>query len=409
MKKLLPLGALLIISFIAGIYSPKLFQANTTAENTSRHQTYTCPMHPHIHNEHKGSCPICGMDLVLDKTSQKTSKGEVSISPLMQNNLAIKTATVKRRTIFRPIHSYGYIKQLEQLGTKKITAPVDAKVISIAPDKNNNEFKKGEALISLQSKTWLAMQTQFLNALQQNNLKDIRQLTRLLKQSGMSLADIQKLKDNKKKTDKIIIRAQKDGQRIAVNVKNNQRVKRGELLLEMAPLYPIITYAEMFEGQWQWLKPGQPALMHMRSVPDVEWKGVVQNVDDIVSSRSRTLKSRIGFKLQPGIQLHSGMQTSITILSNPRENVLSVPYDAVIRTGIENRVIVLDDEGHFYPQRVIIGLTDDNYVEIKSGLEENQKIVASGQFLLDSESNLLSELNRMGEQAQNAVDSKANK
>ncbi len=407
MKKILPLILLLIVGFMAGIYLPGILQNDSPAENNAseQSQTYTCPMHPHIHSDHKGSCPVCGMDLVIAKASKETApKGEVSISPIMQNNLGIKTAIVKRRTIYRPIHSYGYIKQLEQLGTQKITAPVDATVIKIGPEKNNAEIKKGEALLVLHSSTWLAMQEQFLKALQQGNLKEIRQLTGLLKQSGMNLAEIQTLKTTKKKIPNIIIRAQKNGQLISLNVKKQQQVKRGDLLLEIAPLYPIITYAEMFEGQWQWLKPGQPALMHMRSVPDVEWTGVVQSVDDIVSSRSRTLKSRIGFKLQPGIELHSGMQTSITVLSNPHKNVLTVPYDAVIRTGIENRVIVLDDEGHFHPQRVIIGLTDDEYVEIKSGLKEGQKVVASGQFLLDSESNLLSELERMKSRTDDTAD-----
>ncbi len=399
MKNLLPVSLLVLAGFIAGMYIPAYFQTENlqdTKPATGQTLSYTCSMHPSIHAEHKGSCPICGMDLVAAKIPQQpSSHQQISISHVMQNNLGIKTARVTRRTIYRPIHSYGYIKQLEQLGTQKVTAPVDAKVIKVLSPDVNADVKKGEQLLLLSSATWLTMQEQLLNAIQQGNLNEIRQLSSLLKQSGMSLAEIQKLKVNKKTIEHIIIRAQKNGQLSKLNVKNNQSVKRGEVLLEIAPLYPIITYAEMFEGQWQWLKPGQPALMHMRSVPGVEWTGVVQSVDDIVASRSRTLKSRIGFKLQPGIELRSGMQTSITILSDPQKNVLSVPYDSVIRTGIENRVIVLDDNGHFFPQKVTIGLSDNTYVEIKSGLKENQKVVASGQFLLDSESNLLNELSRM--------------
>jgi len=400
MKKIIAITTLLSIGFLAGIYLPTNFKNISEYQLTKAPrkgiQHYTCSMHPQIHLTHNGDCPICGMPLINDKKTTPTNYKGVRINPIMQNNLAIKTTQVKRRTIFRPIRSYGYIKQLESLDTQKITAPLDAVVSAININPSDNEIKKDQQLLVLSSDIWINIQKQLLNTLKAKNINDIRQASQLLQQSGMSLADIQRLKVNKKIIPDIIISAQKAGQLLALHVKKGQRIKRSQALLEIAPLYPIITYAEMFEGQWQWLKSGQAARMQIRSIPDIEWEGVVQNVDDIVSSRSRTLKSRIGFKLQKGIQLRSGMQTSVTILSNPHKNVLSVPYDVVIRNGIKNHVIVLDKEGYFYPQRVKIGLSDDHYVEIMSGLKEGQRVVSSGQFLLDSESNLLSEFNRMG-------------
>ena len=396
MKNGFTIFLLLTFGFIAGIYIPPYFQKNHQNISTTQIQEaldYTCSMHPHIHKSEEGDCPICGMSLVLNKKQVSNYQG-VSISPIMQNNLGIKTTKVKRRTIYKPIRSYGYIKQLENINIKKITSPLDAVVTSINTQAQK-EVKKGQSLLILSSTTWRNTQQQLLNALKQQDINEIRSISQLLQQIGMSLADIQRLKTNKKVIPNINIRAEKDGQVTALHIKEGQHVKRSQALLEIAPLYPIITYAEMFEGQWQWLKPGQAARMQIRSIPDVEWHGQVLDVDDIVASRSRTLKSRIGFKLEPGIQLRSGMQTAVTILSNPRENVLSVPYDVVIRNGIYNHVIVLNDDGFFMPQRVKVGLSDDHYVEIVSGLEENQRVVASGQFLLDSESNLLGELNRM--------------
>lgn len=389
--------AIAALGFYAGIYFAPVFNSSAISEQTSE-QVYTCPMHAHINEKHSGSCPICGMDLVIKQIastdSQEKYKG-VAIDPTIKNNLGIKTAQVKRSTLYRPIHTYGYINKVDTVTSQIISAATDAVVVKLSEKKVGDEVAANEFLIELKSAAWKQMQEDLLSAINKNDMGKIRVANDTLMEKGFDFADIQRLKSAKNPTDKIIINASKNGIITQLNINNKQQVSAGEALLILDPKYPITTFGEVFEGQWKWLKVGQKATMNIRSVPGIEWEGIVQTVDDLVSSRSRTLKIQVAFKAAGDDELKPGMQSNITVLASPHENVLNVPYDAVIRTGIESRVIVVLDDGRFRPVVVKTGISNEKSVEIISGLNETDRIVVSGQFLLDSESNLFSELSRM--------------
>ena len=407
LKNLLVVLVFSLVAFYLG-YSLKPAPSEdggNTPEVVAAQSYYTCPMHPHIHEAQGGSCPICGMDLVEQKLEgAKQSDADekaatIHIDPAVINNFSIKTAEVKRGTLYRELLTYGYVNKIESSASSPVRAPVAGRVNYLTDKKAGDEIAEDELLLKLESDSWRQLQQDYLDALDNKDPRRLRQINQQLSQAGFDLAAIQKLKASGKPQSVYEIHAQKRGVLSDIRVAEGDEVSQGALLLSLAPVYPITGYAEVFEGQWRWLQPGQKASMVIRSVPNITWQGEVLEVDDMLMNRSRTLKTRLGFREQPGVLLKPGMQANFTIYAAPKKAVLYVPSDAVIRTGAQARVILALPDGRFRVQPVRIGMEDGRHIEILEGpddaLREGMKVVSSGQFLLDSESQLRAEMQRM--------------
>jgi Cu(I)/Ag(I) efflux system membrane fusion protein len=120
----------------------------------------------------------------------------------------------------------------------------------------------------------------------------------------------------------------------------------------------------------------------------------VVDVEPPVGYTTRSLEVRLKFKTDhPG--LSQSMFAHVRIIGQSRDNILMVPRDTVIRTGDGDRVVLIKDDGLFQPVTVVVGEETSDKIEIISGLKKNDTVVSSGQFLIDSESNLQSALKRM--------------
>ena len=129
-------------------------------------------------------------------------------------------------------------------------------------------------------------------------------------------------------------------------------------------------------------------------MPGVEFEGQVDRTDREINFSTRTLPVYVSFSTADP-RISYGMLVEVTIHTADRENVLQIPRDALIRTGEGSRVIVAQGGGRFQPVAVVSGLESGDVVEVISGLEEGQEVVVSGQFLIDSESSLSADLERM--------------
>jgi Cu(I)/Ag(I) efflux system membrane fusion protein/cobalt-zinc-cadmium efflux system membrane fusion protein len=119
-----------------------------------------------------------------------------------------------------------------------------------------------------------------------------------------------------------------------------------------------------------------------------QYSGKVSYIYPTLNERSRTLTVRLEF-VNPGLQLKPGMFATVWIETRQRSGVLTVPTEAIIHSGERNIVFVTGRVGRYTPRQVVTGLSGDGHVtEVKSGLKEGEAVVVSGQFLLDSESQL---------------------
>jgi Cu(I)/Ag(I) efflux system membrane fusion protein len=178
-------------------------------------------------------------------------------------------------------------------------------------------------------------------------------------------------------------------------------VKPATEVMTLADLGSVWVLAEVFERQAAWVATGQPASVHLSFAPGRKWQGQVEYVYPTLDPKTRTLKVRMRFD-NPGETLKPNMYGDVTILAAEKSGVLKIPREALIRTGQEERVILAVGEGSFRPRKVLTGIESGDQVEIVAGLQAGDRVVTSGQFLIDSEASLKASLMRMSDAPEEA-------
>jgi Cu(I)/Ag(I) efflux system membrane fusion protein len=171
-------------------------------------------------------------------------------------------------------------------------------------------------------------------------------------------------------------------------------VSAGQTAYTLTNLSTVWVNAQVPEAQAQWAAPGTQAEIRFASLPGKTYKGKVEYLFPEVTVASRTLSARIPLA-NAGGQLRPNMYAEVTLMGGQGKNVPLVPREAVIETGTRKLVIVADGHGKFRPQNVVTGTEAEGKVEVLEGLSAGQEVIASGQFLIDSEANLKSALDRM--------------
>jgi Cu(I)/Ag(I) efflux system membrane fusion protein len=165
--------------------------------------------------------------------------------------------------------------------------------------------------------------------------------------------------------------------------------------MSIADLDRVWILVEVFERQSAWVKPGQKADVELDYLPGERLTGTVDYVYPELDPKTRTLKVRLRFE-NVSESLRPNMFARVTIYGTATPPVVHVPLEALIRGGAVNRVVLALDDGRFKPQPVEVGIEAGDRIEIRSGIAAGDRVVTSGQFLIDSESNLGTALARLG-------------
>jgi Cu(I)/Ag(I) efflux system membrane fusion protein len=164
--------------------------------------------------------------------------------------------------------------------------------------------------------------------------------------------------------------------------------------MRLADLSTVWILAEVFENQADWVALGQSVDVSLSYLPGKQWEGKVEYIYPSLDPKTRTLKVRLQFD-NPNEELKPNMFAHVSIYGGAKKEVLLLSREALIRTGQEQRVILDLGGGRFAPRKVVAGIESGEWVEILQGLKEGDKVVASGQFLIDSEASLKASLMRM--------------
>ena len=160
-------------------------------------------------------------------------------------------------------------------------------------------------------------------------------------------------------------------------------------------------YAQIYEYELPYIRVGEKIVAQVPSSPDQKFEGVIRAIDLMVDPMTRT--TRIRAKVQdPQGQLKPDMFMNVSI-NVDLGKTLSVPQEAVFDTGIKKIIFVSKEQGQFEPRDVIVGAKADGYYEIKSGVKEGERVVTSGNFLIDSESRLKAALDGMGSEVKGSA------
>ena len=353
------------------------------------------PMVPSQKFDKPGKSPFMDMQLV-PVYADGGGEGSVSISPRVQQNLGIRTAEVSKSNLVSNVIAVGSVAYNER-DVALVQARSNGFVEKLYVRAPLDTVRKGQALAELYVPDWVAAQEEYLSAwrLQASGMEGIldgaKQRMRL---AGMSDDQIRMIEASGKIHPRITITAPIKGVVAELSVREGMTVMTGAPLFRINGIATIWVNADIPENLFAQVRPGNTVEARTPSLPGTVFKGKVGAILPQVDIATRTLKARIELD-NPSGQLVPGMFATLNFNSATRKDILLVPSEAVIATGTRSVVMVAQGDGKFLPVDVEIGTESDGQTEIIKGLEVGQKVVVSGQFLIDSEASLKGTSTRM--------------
>lgn len=355
---------------------------------------WVAPMDPNYRRDKPGKSPM-GMELIPFYSGGDEAGSSVSISPTVIQNLGVRTAKAELTRLWRGIDTVGYV-DYDESKVSHIHLRTEGWIEKLAVQSEGERVKRGDFLFDVYSPKLVNAQEELVTALATGNKGLIRATKERLAALGISSSQINKLQKSKKVKQRISIYAPQDGVVSVLPVREGMFVKPSQKIMTLGDLSSVWLLAEVFERQSQWVEVGQTAEVSLSYIPGKTWTGEVEYIYPSLDPKTRTLKVRLRFE-NPGERLKPNMYANVKIFGGAKNNTIVIPLEGLIRTGREERVIIALGDGKFEARNVKAGIESGNYVEILEGVNEGEKIVTSGQFLIDSEASMRASLNRMTE------------
>jgi Cu(I)/Ag(I) efflux system membrane fusion protein len=392
--------ALLVAGYLGGRHqattAPAPAHSSVTAPGTAGKVLYWYdPMVPQQHFDKPGLSPM-GMQMVPKYADEGAAKDVVRIDPATVQNLGVRTAPVERRVLASAIRVPGTITwDLRQAIT--ISARTDAVVSKLDVRAPYTVVKAGEPLAQLLAPQWSSALAEY-GALQQAQSADAKALRAAARQRlqvlGLTPADIQAA--HRGSGTAITLHAPQAGVVTTLDVREGQRVNAGQTLMTVNGLSTVWIEAALPQAAAGTVRSGTPVTVTVDALPGRSFHGAVETLLPDVDAMTRTQRARIVLANADGA-LSPGMFATVQLNPTPDAAVPVVPDDALIATGTHTRVILAEGDGHFRAVSVRTGRAAGGYTEILDGLSGGEKVVVSGQFLIDSEASLSGALERLND------------
>jgi Cu(I)/Ag(I) efflux system membrane fusion protein len=354
---------------------------------------WVAPMDANFRRDKPGKSPM-GMNLVPVYADAGGSNGSsVKIAPEVVQNLGIRTATAERSRLWRSIDTVGYV-DYDESKVSHIHLRTEGWIEHLVAHSEGERVRKGEKLLELYSPDLVNAQDEFVQALVSGNKSLIRASRERLIALGVPADQVRRLEKTRKVEQNISIYSPQDGVVSKLMVRHGMYVTPKNQVMSLADLSSIWLLAEIFESQADWVKVGLTAEVTLAFLPGRTWEGQVEYIYPSLDPKTRTLKARLRFD-NPDEALKPNMYANVRIYGGPKEDVIVIPVEALIRTGRESRVVIALGEGRFASRTVTAGIESGDWVEILAGIEPGDEVVTSGQFLIDSEASLKASMTRM--------------
>ncbi len=388
-------------------------------------QVYVCPMHSHIVQDHPGSCPICGMDLV--QAGQSDAGAQIHVDTATRQKFGVRLATAETGPMAREIHTYATLTA-NAGNSQRITPTVDGVLVKLHATRTGQRIKAGEPLYEIFSQELLQLQNEYidyfkrreqsLNSAEETRTRNRQMLESMHGQDEAGRAEIAKgMRQSEDQINAMLLPMSRDGERLTarlklagltdamlhqlvakdraqevVTIRAQQSCTVSEVSahagMSVSAMSDILTCAASGSA---WLEvvfyPEQSAFLHEGDTLQVQFtdgesmQTRLTGLSAFAEGEARTLRARIPVKLGSNRQL--GDYADVTLQASPF-TALSVPLSAVIRTGRGNFVMRAMEKGHFMLQKVETGLANDERIVIRDGLEAGDQVAVNGQFLLDA-------------------------
>ena len=387
------------------IDSTGLFE--TTGENSDQSPGekgilyWVAPMDANYRRDEPGKSPM-GMDLVpVYADDSQTEDGVVKISPTVENNLGVRVRPVEFGILDRTINTVGYVS-FDEEKIFHVHTRVEGWVERLHVKSVGQTVKKGQRLFELYSPDLVNAQEEFLTALKSKNNILINASKSRLRFLGIGNTQIKSLTETRQVRQRIDFFSEHNGFINELNIREGMFIKPATDVLSIGQIDTVWVIAEVFEQQSGWIKNEQKVEMTIGALPGLFWHGKVDYIYPVLDAKTRTLRVRVRFDNPKG-QLKPNMYARLNIQAQTEQATLSIPREAVIRSGRMDRVVKALGDGKFISVVVKTGIESDNMIEILEGLQATETVVTSAQFLIDSESSLTASFERMQDPAKDQI------
>jgi Cu(I)/Ag(I) efflux system membrane fusion protein len=407
--------------------------------------TWVGPMHPHIRGEEGDRCPVCGMDLVPDPAcfpdddttaspdgerevlywhdpmvpdvkfdepgpspfmdmdlvpvyadeTNTNDPGTVQISARFEQALGVRTAPVQTHTLGQTVRALGDVVANTR-NEWMLHMRTEGWVVDLATSAVGDDVKQGQVLFRYYSPALLDAQTDFLVSERSDRARE--RLTLF----GMSEQAIKDLKNNGEVMRQTPFYAPMDGTVVTLPIREGSLLKAGDLALAVQDFSSVWVNADVRLQDLAGIAVGQPAQV-VAPQTGQRWAGVVDFIHPVANPDTRRATVRLAVEQttpppsapdQPAPALRPGAYVDVVFDTQPQPR-LAVPMEAVLYDAQGATVIESLGQGQYRPTRVETGITSQGLTEITSGLDADQQIVTSGQFMIDADSSLRSGMDQM--------------
>ncbi|MBU1171908.1 MAG: efflux RND transporter periplasmic adaptor subunit [Proteobacteria bacterium] len=414
-------------------------QETETNHDHGAETLYTCSMHPFVIQKEPGNCPICGMTLVpktkdapteatgerkiaywkapmnpreIYKQPGKSAMGmdlvpvyedelkggvDIRIDPVTQQSMGIRVEVAQSGPLVHTIRTYGHVT-VDETRTAQINPRFSGWVEKLMANVTGQSVSKGQALFTVYSPELISAQEEYLNVYRSHNsgsmLSAIRQ--RLLNYD-IPLNEIRDMEKRNSPKTSLTIYSPLDGIVMDKPLVEGSYFNAGTKVYSISDLSNIWVEAHIYEYELDLVKLGQDAEITLPYHPGKIFRGKVTYIYPYLQQKTRDVVVRLEFE-NADQMLKPDMFTDVSIRTQKGETGTIIPEEAVLRSGETNLVFVDRGNGKFSPRRVVPGVAmDHGTIHIISGIVPGDRVVVSGQFLLDSESKLKESLRKMTE------------
>lgn len=347
------------------------------------------PMVPNQHFDKPGKSPFMDMQLVPKYADEAPASG-VSINPGLQQSVGIRTATVAVGRLPAALRVPGTLAW--DLRRESVVSAVTEGLVSRVQVKAPyTKVVRGQPLAALLAPSWSSALAE-AQALRQAQSASARELQAAAQQRLRVLG----VPSGLSRDGSVTLSAPHDGVVTEVLAREGQAVMPGTPLFRINGTTTLWLEAAIPQAAAAQLRAGTPVTASVSAVPGQTFEGEVETLLPQVDMTTRTQQARIVLRNPAGV-LAPGMYAEVSLQPDAGAAVPLVPTEALIATGADSRVIVQDAAGNFHPIRVRAGRSGGGQTEILDGLKGGERVVVSGQFLIDSEASLSGALERMGD------------
>ncbi|HET7118550.1 MAG TPA: efflux RND transporter periplasmic adaptor subunit [Hanamia sp.] len=352
---------------------------------------YTCSMHPQVHADKPGNCPVCGMKLIAVSKTSTANAMQIHLSAEQIRLGDIQTDTIEKSNIGDKLVLTGTLN-FNQDKLTSVNARVEGRVDKLYFKNMGDYVKKGDKIYDIYSEELNNAKQDYVNALEQqntvgNSLINYAALVESAKTKlllwGMTNTQITQLGQGKQVPTHTTFYSTQSGYITSLNAKEGDYVMEGGTVLQLADLSTLWAEAQVYTTQMPFIKKSENASVQ---IPDLNNKIINGKIDFInpemnPDTRINLVRLTINNKNN---QLHPGMPVYITISKAKRQSI-TLPSDAVLRDSKGSMVWIQTKPGVYEMRMVKTGIDENDAIEITSGLETGEVVVTSGAYLLNSE------------------------